>query len=555
MVFGCKVSENFSVSTTACTVFIQYAKRFLDSLILHRQRKPCLNVQGGTVDLSPIQFRPHMAVISLGGTDTGNQNFVNSPPASLHSRHFVVTLQVMKLRYLYTALAAALAVTAQAQVTFAGSQHQVIEIEPNINTGLKKIFVLHDTDGVSMTYTATTENPVTFSIYGDMGGGYSQPIDEGITVDGLAYTLSQFEPNMGYIIDEGTTRYCFWVVDYSQYRMTLNGVTADNDGDCSTVTLHVDGEGREINFYTTIGAKRTLSRDIELSYDNLEWVDQEDTVQWRPTHVTELEENFKPTIVMPAPTCNTTFTLAGDRFMNTWGEGRQVESDLYTPAAVDVRAIATQDSELSDNEKSSGAEGSLGGSAPVHITFEAKVTDAVIHYEWQMATDPDFNDIQLRLNQEVVEQDFDEAGVTYWRFIGSNSDGSCSAISETFTVDIGVSELNCPNIFTPGNNDGNNDFWKVSYRSIVDFHCWIFNRWGNKICEFTDPSQGWDGTYHGKLVNPGVYYYVIQARGSDGKNYKKSGDINIIRKREHSSTSPLDPTAPDTPSDPDTPVE
>ncbi len=455
----------------------------------------------------------------------------------------------MRLRYFYTALAAALAMTAGAQVAFVGNGHDVMEIEPDINTGLKKIFVLHETDGVSMTYTATTENPVTISVYGDMGGGYAQPIEEGITVDGLVYTLNEITPDRGYIIDEGTTRYCFWVTDYSHYRMTLDGVSVDNDGDCSTVTLHLDGEGHEINYYTVTGAKRILSRDIELSYYNLEW--KGDTLQWQQKHVTELEENFKPTIVMPAPTCNTTFTLAGDRFMAFWDEKVTRESNNYVTAAVDARAKATQDSELSDNEKSSGAEGSLGGSAPVHITFEAFCTDAVVHYEWQMATDPDFNDIQLRLNQLVVEQDFNEAGVTYWRFIGSNGDGSCEAYSETFTVDIGVSELTCPNVFSPGTSEGVNDVWKVSYRSIVDFHCWIFNRWGNKIIEFTDPSEGWDGRYHGKLVGPGVYYYVIQARGSDGKNYKLSGDINIIRYRDRSSGGSTGPINTDDPFSPE----
>ena len=66
----------------------------------------------------------------------------------------------------------------------------------------------------------------------------------------------------------------------------------------------------------------------------------------------------------------------------------------------------------------------------------------------------------------------------------------------------------------------------------MQFHCWIFNRWGNKIIEFSDPSQGWDGRYRGKLVDTGVYYYVIEARGADGKNYKLKGDINIIRYKQ-----------------------
>ncbi|MDE5795706.1 MAG: gliding motility-associated C-terminal domain-containing protein, partial [Muribaculaceae bacterium] len=109
------------------------------------------------------------------------------------------------------------------------------------------------------------------------------------------------------------------------------------------------------------------------------------------------------------------------------------------------------------------------------------------------------------------------------------------------TVTIGDSELLCPNAFSP-NDDGVNDIWKISYRSLLEFKCWIFDRTGKQLYHYTDPSGGWDGTYRGKKVKPGVYYYVIQAAGSDGKKYKKSGDINIIRYRggTGSSTEPTE---------------
>ena len=88
--------------------------------------------------------------------------------------------------------------------------------------------------------------------------------------------------------------------------------------------------------------------------------------------------------------------------------------------------------------------------------------------------------------------------------------------------------LRCPNAFSPGATPGINDEWKVVYKSIVSFECYIFNRWGEKMCEFHDPSQGWDGKYGGKVVPAGVYYYVIKAVGSDGRKYNLSGDINIL---------------------------
>lgn len=135
----------------------------------------------------------------------------------------------------------------------------------------------------------------------------------------------------------------------------------------------------------------------------------------------------------------------------------------------------------------------------------------------------------MNFSQDEVEYTFTDAGTTYWRFYGANSDGSCEYIGDTYTVSIGESALECPNIFSPANKDRINDEWKVSYKSIVDFHCWIYNRWGNLIKEFTNPAEGWDGTYGGKQVSTGVYFYVIRATGSDGKKYKLSGDINILR--------------------------
>jgi hypothetical protein len=56
------------------------------------------------------------------------------------------------------------------------------------------------------------------------------------------------------------------------------------------------------------------------------------------------------------------------------------------------------------------------------------------------------------------------------------------------------------------------------------------------VYEFTDPDGGWDGTYNGRLVDPGVYYYVITATGSDGKKYKKRGDINILHYKKGASS-------------------
>ena len=146
-----------------------------------------------------------------------------------------------------------------------------------------------------------------------------------------------------------------------------------------------------------------------------------------------------------------------------------------------------------------------------------------------MATDEDFENVILQWNQDEVDYTFNEWGTYYMRYMVANADGSCEAYGDTYTISVKESQLECPNVFSPGSTPGVNDVWKVTYKSLVEFHCWIFNRWGNLVYEYTDPGGGWDGTYHGKLVDTGVYYYVVTALGSDGEKYKRRGDITILR--------------------------
>ena len=63
------------------------------------------------------------------------------------------------------------------------------------------------------------------------------------------------------------------------------------------------------------------------------------------------------------------------------------------------------------------------------------------------------------------------------------------------------------------------------------FHAWIFNRWGQKLFEWTDISKGWDGKYNGSPVKDGVYYVLVKARGADGVEYNIRRDVNLLRKK------------------------
>ena len=422
-----------------------------------------------------------------------------------------------------------------AQVAFTGDEsHKIFEEVPAKNTGLDMVYVLYDSQQNRMQYTAGSSNAtVKWYKFGATGGAYAEEITS-IERNGNVSVLKSVIPNSGYIIEENTNRKYVWVVNYADYRLRVNSIEAVNDGDCSSATLYVQGEGDAIVYYSINGARKVFDRKLKLIYNNLVW--NETDLMWNSETQEEELQELKSTISLPAPYCNTTFTLTGDRFLEYWGEGISVTSDEYQTQAVTVTTRAEQEQKEADNQVGGGDETTLGGSAPAVITFSAYYTDAVATKEWQMSHDAEFEEIADRRNEDEITVTFEEAGTTFWRFVCSNATGECSAYSDVYQVNIGESMLKCPNAFSPGVTEGVNDEWKVSYKSIVKFKCWIFNTWGVQLCELNDPSQGWDGKYKGKIVKPGVYYYVIDAEGSEGKKYKLKGDINVVGLRKERNT-------------------
>ncbi len=415
-----------------------------------------------------------------------------------------------------------------AELRFEGNQESVIDIEPEKSTGLDKIYVVSSMSGISISFNSTADSRPTWYRYSNLGGGYAEQIGN-ISYNGSISTLSDPEGDMGYIIENGDNRAYFWIVDYSKHELKLNSVAAASVQECESTILDVDASADAIHYYTVNGRQMTLDRDIKITYDNLIWDDESKQYRQQET-IDSFSELNEVVSLMPPVYCNTTFIISGDRFLKKWDKEISIESSAFTPNAVicHTEAISDNDDTDKDNLINKDNEDGLGGSAPATINFYAYVTDAVIHNEWQMSQDEEFENILYRFNDQDLEYTFTEEGTTYIRYIGSNSDGSCETYSDVYTVNIGASDLKIPNAFSPG-DDGINDIWKVAYRSLLDFECWIFDRNGNQLFHYDKPEGGWDGKYKGKYVKPGVYYYVIKATGSDGRKYKESGDINIIR--------------------------
>ncbi len=67
-----------------------------------------------------------------------------------------------------------------------------------------------------------------------------------------------------------------------------------------------------------------------------------------------------------------------------------------------------------------------------------------------------------------------------------------------------------PNTFTPDGNEFNNDFNAKFALEVIEWEFKIYNRWGELVYTTSNPQYGWDGTFNGKLVQEGVYAYVLR---------------------------------------------
>ncbi len=91
-----------------------------------------------------------------------------------------------------------------------------------------------------------------------------------------------------------------------------------------------------------------------------------------------------------------------------------------------------------------------------------------------------------------------------------------------------------PTGFTP-NGDFNNDLLSVFGIEGVKVNAFrVYDRWGEVLFEDTDfevndTSRGWDGTFKGKEMMPGVYTWVIEAEFTNGFKDVYSGNTTLIK--------------------------
>jgi gliding motility-associated-like protein len=88
-----------------------------------------------------------------------------------------------------------------------------------------------------------------------------------------------------------------------------------------------------------------------------------------------------------------------------------------------------------------------------------------------------------------------------------------------------------PNAFTPdGVGNLQNEVFKPSFSIIPEKYTLIvYNRYGAKIFESNNASEGWDGKLsNGSKALEGTYIYYIKVENGEGKVLEKRGNFNLI---------------------------
>lgn len=89
------------------------------------------------------------------------------------------------------------------------------------------------------------------------------------------------------------------------------------------------------------------------------------------------------------------------------------------------------------------------------------------------------------------------------------------------------SSLVVNNIFSP-NGDGINDSWGVpGIRFYEGARISVYDNVGSRLFYTESPDQGWDGTFNGKQLPVGTYFWTIEIRET---GELRRGMLNLIRK-------------------------
>jgi len=428
-----------------------------------------------------------------------------------------------------------------------------------------------NTDGVQLEFSV--EDSTSFSWFeykSDPAEALKLTENISISDDGKSSILSKVRENYGYFVEyeykkmvctedeEGeeqceevtqTAKKYVWIAIYEP----MKTVTWEEGVVCEYLKLYIEPEMGYV-LADNFGYRKTgsIERNLKIVYSTFKREGN------NPPDVQEVSENHSAATVVNVnvPYVDTDFTITDQLGvkLNIGAASEIVTDSVYkTFAVIAFPAMTVEDKEANEVDPNNNWDKDASGnvrvyfsgvldestkaefrtSAPLHVSFAHNRSEKVDRFVWQISRNPDFTTGIPYVNVDLNNFIFEELGVHYIRlsvFGESDSLGKFCEYTAYACLEISESGVWVPNVFTP-NGDNVNDVFKVAYKSIASYRCRIYNQWGKMVYDSTDITQGWDGKIGGRDASIGAYYYVIDAKGTDGKVHKKRGDINLVRSK------------------------
>jgi gliding motility-associated-like protein len=126
---------------------------------------------------------------------------------------------------------------------------------------------------------------------------------------------------------------------------------------------------------------------------------------------------------------------------------------------------------------------------------------------------------------------FRDTGVHQVRLVVTHQSGCTDTMIRVLDIQPLVTYF-LPNAFTP-NFDSTNDEFKGAGNlfGMTDFKMGVWNRWGEKIFETTDPKEGWNGRVNntGAMSIDGVYVYYVTFMGPRSRLFTYKGSVTLLK--------------------------
>jgi gliding motility-associated-like protein len=130
----------------------------------------------------------------------------------------------------------------------------------------------------------------------------------------------------------------------------------------------------------------------------------------------------------------------------------------------------------------------------------------------------------------VFDAPSDMAGKFVFKIEGYEQEQPLRTISSNYVTIEVEPVVFIPNALRPDSQNPDNTVFKPVFQGFTPegYELYIFNRWGQQLFSSTSPELGWDGSYDGRTLSPGVYTYQVRYQVPGGKGYEKSGVVNLV---------------------------